>query len=255
MSRRKLLLLTLGLSSAIHLVLAAGYLWLEKKPSAPSAHAVVEISLQQTAPAKTTTPPRKQPHRQQTPEKVLDEKLLSSQRDADRQHVVADTVTQPEPPPAETVKPVTEAEPAPQVQAQHSEDTLAETSPAEPINDPAPSRSQAAHAGQQNAEHSSALEAEKQNYLGRVAEHINSYKYYPRSAIRRGTEGQVEVSFDLQPDGSIENLRTLGEHSVLLSASQRSIEQALPMPQRSDNLLALGAIHIEFSMKYFLHEQ
>lgn len=250
MSRSKLLLLTLGLSSAIHLALAAGFLWLEKKPSAPSAQAVVEISLQQTAPAKNTTPPRPQPS-----EKAPDKKVLSSQRDANNQHLLAETVTLPEPRPVKTVEQETEAEPAPQIQTHQSEDTLAETPPVEPISEPATSRSQAARAGQQNAEHSSALEAEKQNYLGLVAEHINSYKYYPRSAIRRGTEGQVEVSFDLQPDGSIENLRTQGEHSVLLSASQRSIEQASPMPQRSENLLALGAIHIEFSMKYFLHEQ
>lgn len=250
MSRSKLLLLTLGISSVIHLALAAGFLWLEKSPSAPSAHAVVEISLQQAAAEENATPPGQKP-----PEKFPDEKILSTQRDTDRQPVVADSLTKPEPRPAETIEPETEAEPAPQIQAQHSEDTLAETSPEEPINDPAPARSQAARAGQQNAEHSSALETEKQNYLGLVAEHINSYKYYPRSAIRRGTEGQVKVSFDLQPDGSIENLRTQGEHSVLLSASQRSIEQALPMPQRSENLLALGAIQIEFSMKYFLHER
>jgi len=250
MSRSKLLLLTLGISSAIHLVLAAGFLWLDKTASAPSAQAMVEISLQQASPTKNATP-------SQSPEDTLDEKVLSSQQDNANQQLIADTDSMPEPAPAERI----ETRPQPETvtelpaQAQISDHTLPESTAVETSNQPTSASLQAARAGQQNAEHSSALEAEKQNYLGLVAEHINSYKYYPRSAIRRGTEGQVEISFDLQPDGSIENLRTQGKHSVLLSASQRSIEQALPMPQRSENLLALGPIHIEFSMKYFLHEQ
>lgn len=244
MSRSKLLLITLGISSAIHLALAAAYLWQDTSASAPSAQAVVEISLQQAAPVKSTKQPDQQPD--QTP----DENLLGSQQDnADLQPVV-DSENLPEPPPTRHIKPQPEKVAESTAQTQSTEDTLAEST-----SELAAASLPAARTGQLKAKHSSALEAEKQNYLGLVAEHINSYKYYPRSAIRRGTEGQVEVSFDLQPDGSIENLHTRGEHSVLLSASQRSIEQALPMPQRSENLLALGAIHIEFSMKYFLHEQ
>lgn len=250
MSRSKLLLLTLAISSAIHLALAAGFLLLDSSASTPSARAIVEISLQQAAAEKTT------PSVQQ-PEPIIDEAVLSSQQENVNQHVIADTESMPEPQPAERIE--TEPEPvtAPSEQAPSTDadKTLAQSPAGEPGSKSAPASLQPVHAGQQNAEHSSALEAEKQNYLGLVAEHINSYKYYPRSAIRRGTEGQVEVSFDLQPDGSIENLHTRGEHGVLLSASQRSIEQALPMPQRSEKLLALGTIHIEFSMKYFLHEQ
>ncbi|HEY9201170.1 MAG TPA: energy transducer TonB [Gammaproteobacteria bacterium] len=245
MSRSKLLLLTLGISSAIHLALATAYLWLQQSPGAPSAHAVVEINLQQIAPAQTTTPPVQQA------DPIPDEKVLSTLQTTDQPPVLADADTPPKPQPAESIEQETEAEAEPRIQEPQSKESLA----AEPISDAAPSALQAARSGQQKAKHSAALEAEKQNYLGLVAEHINSYKYYPRSAIRRGTEGEVEVSFDLQVDGRIENLRTRGEHSVLLSASQRSIEQALPMPQRTENLLALGAIHIEFSMKYFLHEQ
>lgn len=250
MSRSKLLLLTLAISSAIHLALAAGFLLLDNSISTPSARAIVEISLQQAAASKTSNSPETQP------EPIIDEAVLSSQQD-NVNHVIADADSIPEPQPTEHIE--TEVQPEPVAAAseiaQPTEESLAQFPAAAPDSEPAPASLQPARAGQQNAEHSSALEAEKQNYLGLVAEHINSYKYYPRSAIRRGTEGQVEVSFDLQPDGSIVNLRTEGEHSVLLSASQRSIEQALPMPQRSQDLLALGAIHIEFSMKYFLHEQ
>jgi protein TonB len=250
MSRGKLLLLTLGISSSIHLALAAAYLWQDKSISTPSGRAVVEISLQQAATSKATSPAVQQPA------PFMDEPLLSSQQDKVNQHVIADTENMPEPQPAEPIEADPEPVAAPSVQAPSTDtaETLAQSAAAE-TGESAPARLQTARTGQLKAEHSTALEAEKQNYLGLVAEHINSYKYYPRNAIRRGTEGQVEVSFDLQPDGSIENLHTRGEHSVLLSASQRSIEQALPMPQRSENLLALGAIHIEFSMKYFLHEQ
>lgn len=248
MTRRKLLLLTLAISTAIHLALATGFLWLDNSASSPPAQTAFKVSLQQQqAASKPATPPR------QPPEEVPAEKVLSAQ-DTAAQQQIDDTDTPAEPPPEETPEPqaVTEPEPEPEEttpeQPQKTEDVAAQSQVAE-------TRSQAAIAGQQNTEHNSALEAAKQNYLGLVAEHINSYKYYPRSAIRRGTEGLVEVSFSLQTDGSIKNLHTQGEHSVLLSASQRSIEQALPMPQRPENLVALGPIQIKFSMKYFLHEQ
>ncbi len=246
MSRSKLLLLTLDISSAIHLALAAAYLSLDTSASAPSARAVVEISLQQATPVKSTKPPDQQPA------PAPDENVLSSQQDNAEQQTIVDSENLPEPLPTRQVKTESPPETVTEstAQTQPTEDTQLEST-----SELAAASLQAARTGQLNAEHNVALETEKQNYLGLVAEHINSYKYYPRSAIRRGTEGQVEVSFDLQPDGSIENLRTQGEHSVLLGASQRSIEQALPMPPRTENLLSLGPIHIEFSMKYFLHEQ
>lgn len=248
MSRsKKLLLLTLGISSAIHLALAAGFLWLDNTASTPSAQAMVEISLQQTAAPELVTSRR---------QKTANEPVLSTQDAPHQQKTAEDSSNLPiTPQPVEAKEPEAHAEAETAAETPHTKDVAIESVSTETEEQLALNETQAALAGQQNTEHSLALEAEKQNYLGRVAEHINSYKYYPRSAIRRATEGQVEVSFDLQPDGSIENLRTRGEHSVLLSASQRSIEQALPMPQRSDELLALGAIHIEFSMKYFLHEQ
>lgn len=246
MSRGKLLLLTLGISSAIHLALAAAYLSLDTIASAPSAQTVVEISLQQAAPVKST----KQPDQQ--PDQAHNEKVLNRQQDSADPQPVVNSESQPERPPTRYI----ETEPQPETvtesttQTQSTEDTQLEST-----SELAAASLQHPRTGQLDTEHNAALETEKQNYLGLVAEHINSYKYYPRNAIRRGMEGQVEVSFDLQSDGSIENLRTQGEHSVLLGASQRSIEQALPMPPRTENLLSLGAIHIEFSMKYFLHEQ
>ena len=183
MNRSKLLLLTLGISVAIHLTLAAGYLWLDKTASAPSAQAVVEISLQQAVAPEAVTPVQ---------QKTADEPVLSSTQDAPHQQKTAkDISTSPVTPlPVEQTEPEAQTDTEIAAETPHRKEAAVETAATEADEQLALNQTQAALTGQQNTKHSSALEAEKQNYLGRVAEHINSYKYYPRSAIRRGTEGQ-----------------------------------------------------------------
>jgi len=97
---------------------------------------------------------------------------------------------------------------------------------------------------------SAASEAEKLKYLDAIVKHINSHKHYPRRALNRGIQGVINISFDLHSDGSIENLDIANGHRLLMRASEQSINRALPMPERPDELLSLEVIHITTSMKY-----
>ena len=94
------------------------------------------------------------------------------------------------------------------------------------------------------------LDSEKKQYLELVTAHLDKHKFYPRSARRRHIEGDVKISFDLMKDGNILNLKISSENSILHNATLESINSALPMPQRPENLMALNLINIEYTMQY-----
>ncbi len=66
--------------------------------------------------------------------------------------------------------------------------------------------------------------------------HIEKYKHYPRAARRRRIEGDVRVTFKLQQNGRVGNLIVDGTQEVLNSATQRAVEEALPLPEPPPSL-------------------
>ncbi|MGB5338917.1 MAG: TonB family protein [Gammaproteobacteria bacterium] len=70
----------------------------------------------------------------------------------------------------------------------------------------------------------------QETYLQRLLAHIDSHKFYPRSARRRGQEGEVRVSFTLLADGSIRALQVKGSSRILRAAAERAVQSAQPMP-------------------------
>lgn len=72
--------------------------------------------------------------------------------------------------------------------------------------------------------------AAREDYLQQLLAHIESHKFYPRSARRRGQEGEISVSFMLQADGSIRALQVEGGSRALRAAAQRAVLSAQPVP-------------------------
>ncbi len=70
----------------------------------------------------------------------------------------------------------------------------------------------------------------KQHYLSNLLSHIESFKYYPQSARRRGLNGEVNVSFALLDTGRITDLVISGGPLLLQRASKQAVQQAVPMP-------------------------
>ena len=96
----------------------------------------------------------------------------------------------------------------------------------------------------------SLLQQKREQYFQRLLSHIESFKFYPRSARKRSIEGNVKISFTLQDSGSYEQLRLDGERSVLVNAARVAIESAVPLPVPADNLKL--SRKIEFTMQYAL---
>ncbi len=73
-------------------------------------------------------------------------------------------------------------------------------------------------------------ERARQHYLGQLLSHIEEHKFYPRAARRRGMQGVIQVSFQLQSDGSITGLRVEEGHELLRTAAAEAVQASLPLP-------------------------
>ena len=69
-----------------------------------------------------------------------------------------------------------------------------------------------------------------QGYLGRLQDTIARYKEYPVVARRRGIEGEVRVSFQLQADGHVTEVAISGKQKSLRVAARNALELAQPLP-------------------------
>ena len=92
--------------------------------------------------------------------------------------------------------------------------------------------------------------SERESYLAQLLAHIDSHKFYPRSARRRGIIGEVKVSFYLHRDGTIEDLQITGGSKVLRKAARQAIYNAQSLPKPPDTLGLQKPI--QFGMVYRL---
>jgi protein TonB len=94
------------------------------------------------------------------------------------------------------------------------------------------------------------LEQQRNEYLRRLLGHIESHKFYPQAARRRGLEAEVRISFVLLADGQIKNLSVVDGHKLLRGAAQEAVVRALPLPRPPEAVATPLAIN--FSMAYQL---
>ncbi|MEW6645632.1 MAG: TonB family protein [Pseudomonadota bacterium] len=128
----------------------------------------------------------------------------------------------PEPPKPRPPKPKP-VEPRPVKQAVPVE-PVAEVEPEpEPVLDSTPVPVEVAGDPQQ-------LEQARRNYLGQLLAHIESHKFYPRAARRRGLQGVIQVSFVLHENGRITDLMLEDGHDLLRRAAEEAMQAALPLP-------------------------
>jgi len=86
----------------------------------------------------------------------------------------------------------------------------------------------------------------KELYLQALFTHIEAHKYYPPSARRRQLEGQVRVSFTIEPGGGVSNLKASEGHPQLEEAALQTVRSALPLP------LPAGGVTLPFNLSYHM---
>jgi len=70
----------------------------------------------------------------------------------------------------------------------------------------------------------------RDRYLMAVLAHIESHKFYPPPAQRRGLQGRVDVHFTLDARGMISDLDVTGSNSLFVVAARDAINNAMPLP-------------------------
>ena len=80
------------------------------------------------------------------------------------------------------------------------------------------------------------LEDERASYMSRLLAHIDSHKFYPRSARQRGVEGEIQLTFYLQKDGGIRGLQVKGGNKVLRKAARQAVQLALALPPPPESM-------------------
>jgi len=171
---------------------------------------------------------------------------------------------QPEPPPIPETRP--EPEPPPPLEPPPKPEVKREPLP-EPVIKPRPESTEVAEIAKpievqvtasaypeapinKPALTEVALENERESYMLQLLAHIDSHKFYPRSARRRGIEGKIQVVFYLLRDGSISDLQIKGGNKILRNAAKQAVQQSLALPPPPESMRLQE--QIRFGMVYRL---
>jgi len=88
-------------------------------------------------------------------------------------------------------------------------------------------------------------------YIETLLRQIESKKYYPSSARRRGIQGRIEVNFTLYDADDIRHVRLIGDSELLKRVSREALEAALPFAPPPEGVMLPLAVH--YLMDYSLH--
>jgi len=84
-----------------------------------------------------------------------------------------------------------------------------------------------------------------ESYLKHVRALIESHKFYPGSARRLGMQGTVQVSFVINPDGSVSQVVSSGGARLLRLAAEQALRSATPFPAQQSSAARPLQIHYE----------
>ena len=88
-----------------------------------------------------------------------------------------------------------------------------------------------------------------QPWLSGLQERINQHRRYPKQAMKRGLEGDVQVKAVINIDGSLASAEVLSGHRSFHRNSLRSLKQALPFPPPAGTSLPVTMV---FTIHYKL---
>ena len=94
------------------------------------------------------------------------------------------------------------------------------------------------------------IQAKRNILFTKIRNRINQNKSYPRSARRRGIEGEVKVRFTLCSNGSVKNIEFLSGKNVFKQSIIKAIEKSFPM--EIDSSLFTFPKQFKISVRYIL---
>lgn len=83
------------------------------------------------------------------------------------------------------------------------------------------------------------------DYLTHVRALIESHKFYPSSARRLGMQGVVQISFVVNPDGTVSRIICRGGSRLLQHAAEQALRRAAPFPAQQNSSPRPLQVHYE----------
>ncbi|MDQ6996518.1 MAG: energy transducer TonB [Mariprofundus sp.] len=202
-------------SAAIHGLLLACWLNLKPVPSGATNNVIIELVNIDSVPAHQSAPPAPEPAMPPAEQKT---------------GIHAPVVRQPAKPISKTVVAIKKTKPtAIQVAQQRA---LSPATDKKPTFTALPPKA-ASNAVKQRAQPVHATTAADMDRVRKLLHnHLESYKYYPASARRRGIEGHVDVGFTLTRNGAADQVSVLhgSGYAVLDHAALETVYRAQPFP-------------------------
>jgi len=180
-------------------------------------------------PKKVVKPePKKKPEPKPKP-KPVEKKIIPLKK--------AEKIKEPEPKPEPEVKEET-------VKKDNTEDRPVQ----EPVSQPQVKRQTITR--EENKITQDEIKAKQNLFFTEVRKRIDQNKSYPRIARRRGIEAEVEVSFYIQSDGNVKNIKFLSGKRIFKKSIEKAIEDSFPM--EVDNSIFKFPKKFKITIKYIL---
>ncbi|MFA7617793.1 MAG: TonB family protein [Thiohalomonadaceae bacterium] len=151
----------------------------------------------------------------------------------------------PKPKPKPKRKVVERVEPVQPPQEQPPRETVPE-----PTAVSAPVTTEDTTAAEAAIAQAASLAQARQQYEQLLMAHIESHKFYPPIARRRGVQGRVHVSFMVVEAGGVAGLRCTSGPGLLESAACNAVSSALPLPAPPTGLSL--PLPVSFGMEFSL---
>lgn len=94
------------------------------------------------------------------------------------------------------------------------------------------------------------LEKLRVDYLNLVKRTINSNKSFPKSAKRRGLQGEVKIKFDVSKKGKLLSFHILNGNSSFFKASSKALKKSFPILRPKE--IQKKILHLSINLKYIL---
>lgn len=90
----------------------------------------------------------------------------------------------------------------------------------------------------------------KQKFFAELKQKINSNKFYPQNARRRGVEGVVEVKFEILSSGQIGAINIISGNQIFFQSAKDAIESSFPMaiPAQIKDNLGFVTVSLEYRL-------
>ena len=90
----------------------------------------------------------------------------------------------------------------------------------------------------------------KQKFFSELKQKINSNKFYPQNAKRRGIEGIVEVKFEILSSGQIGTINIISGNQIFFQSTKEAIESSFPMaiPAQIKDNLGFVTVSLEYKL-------